>query len=150
MLQHQQSLQLFDTDVTSDDEEHIYTRIPKNNSLFSPNETLHEREESFSTITKPKLNPTPTSLSESTSAIDVQTNSTPMTHFPQVVPFYDPSFFKYETYFQGFFLPDDYSLDLKTLQVQHSQDPVLPTVYSWISRNEKPEFLTPLITGNLF
>ena len=36
MLQHQQSLQLIDTDVTSDDEEHIYTRIPKNNSLFPP------------------------------------------------------------------------------------------------------------------
>ena len=45
---------------------------------------------------------------------------------------------------------DDYSLDLKTLQVQQSQDPVLRTVYSWISRNEKPEFLTPLITGHLF
>ena len=23
-------------------------------------------------------------------------------------------------------------------------------VHSWISRNEKPEFLAPLITGNLF
>ena len=53
-------------------------------------------------------------------------------------------------YFQGFFLPDDYSLDLKTLQVQQSQDPVLRTVHSWISRNETPEYLTPLITGNLF
>ena len=65
---HLQSLLLIDTDVTSDDEDHIYTRIPKNNSLFSPNETLHERKESFSTITKPKLNITPTSSSESTSA----------------------------------------------------------------------------------
>ena len=53
-------------------------------------------------------------------------------------------------YFQGFFLPDDYSLDLETLQVQQSQDPVFRTVHSWISRNAKPEFLTPLITGNLF
>ena len=73
-----------------------------------------------------------------------------MTHSPQVVLFYDPSFFKYKTYFQGFFLPDDYSLDLTTLQVQQSQDPVPRTVYSWISRNQKAEFLTPLITGNLF
>ena len=73
-----------------------------------------------------------------------------MTHSSQLVPFYDPSFFKYKMYFQGFFLPDDYSLDLKTLQVQRSQDPVLRTVPSWISRTEKLEFLTPLITGNLF
>ena len=43
---HQQSLLLNDTDVTSDDEDHIYTRIPKNNS-FSPNETLHERQYPF-------------------------------------------------------------------------------------------------------
>ena len=70
-----------------------------------------------------------------------------MTHSSQLVPFYDPSFFKYKMYFQIFFLPDDYSLDL---QVQQSQDPVLRTVHSWISRNEKPEFLTPFFTGNLF
>ena len=73
-----------------------------------------------------------------------------MTHSLQVVPFDDPSFFKYKTYFQGFFLPDDYSLDLKTLQVQQFQDPVLRTVYSWISRNEKHEVLTFLVTGNIF
>ena len=122
----------------------------KNTPSFSPNDTLHEREESFSTITKPKFNTTPSSISESSSAIDVQSNSTLMTHSPQIVPFYDLSFFKYKTLFQGFFLPADYSLELKTLQVQQSQDPVLWTVYSWISRNKKPEFLTPLITGNLF
>ena len=56
-------------------------------------------------------------------------------------------FFKYKNYFQGFFLPDDHSLDLKTLQQQQSQDPVLRTVLSWLTRNEKPEFRTPLITG---
>ena len=49
--------------------------------------------------------------------------------------------------FQGFFLPDDYSLDIKTLQQQQSQDPVLRTVYSWIIHNDKPESLTPLTTG---
>ena len=146
---HQQSLLLNDTDVTSDDEDHIYTRIPKANSSFSPDETLHEKE-TFSTITKPKPTITPKSSSEITAAIDVQTNFTSMTHSSQLVPFYDPSFFKYKMYFQSFFLPDDYSLDLKTLQVQQSQDPVLRTVHSWISRIEKPEFLTPLITGNLF
>ena len=31
---HQQSLLLNDTDITSDDEEHIYTRIPKQGSSF--------------------------------------------------------------------------------------------------------------------
>ena len=89
-------------------------------------------------------------LSDSTSSIDVQSNSTSTTHSSQIVPFYDPSFFKYKTNFQGFFLPDDYSTDMKTLQKQQSQDPVLRTLYSWISRNDKPESLTPLITGNIF
>ena len=146
---HQQYLLLNDTDVTSDDEDHIYTRIPKTNSSFLHDTTLQEQE-TFSTITKPKPTIPPKSTSETTSAIDVQTNSTSITHSSQLVPFYDPSFFKYKLYFQGFFLPDDYSLDLKTLQVQQSQDPVLRTVHSWITNNEKPEFLTPLITGNLF
>ena len=146
---HQQSLLLNDTDVTSDDEDRIYTRIPKANSSFSPDETLHEQE-TFSTKIKPKPTIKTKFSSEITSGIDIQTNSTSMTHSSQLVPFYDPSFFEYKMYFQGFFLPDDYSLDLKTLQVPQSQDPVLRTVHSWISRNEKPEFLTPFNTGNLF
>ena len=59
---HQQSLLLNDTDVTSDDEDHIYTRIPNDNSSFSPDETLHEQG-TFSTITKPKpsIKPKPSS-----------------------------------------------------------------------------------------
>ena len=64
--------------------------------------------------------------------------------------YYDTSFFKYKNYFQGFFLPDVYSLGITTLQQQQSQDPVLRTVYSWIIKNEKPETLTPLITGTPF
>ena len=55
-----------------------------------------------------------------------------------------------KTIFKVFFLPDDYSLDITTLQQQQSQDPVLRTVYSWIIKNEKPETLTPLITGTPF
>ena len=73
-----------------------------------------------------------------------------LTHCSQIIPFYDTSFFKYKNYFQGFFLPDDYSLDITTLQQQQYQDPVLRTVYSWIVKNEKPETLTPLITGTPF
>ena len=59
-------------------------------------------------------------------------------------------FVKYKNYFQSFFLPDDYSLDIKTLQQQQSRDPVLRTVYSWLLNNQKPEFVTPLITGTPF
>ena len=81
--------------------------------------------------------------------MNVQPNLPSNTHCSQIIPFYDPSFFKYKNYFQGFFLPDDNSLDIKTLQ-QQSQDPVLRTVYSWLLNNEKPEFLAPLITGTPF
>ena len=59
-------------------------------------------------------------------------------------------FLSTKTIFKVFFLPDDYSLDITTLQQQQSQDPVLRTVYSWIIKNEKPETLTPLITGTPF
>ena len=55
-----------------------------------------------------------------------------------------------KTTFKAFFLSDDYSLDIKTLQQQQSQDPVLRTVYSWLLNNEKPEIVTPLITGTPF
>ena len=41
-------------------------------------------------------------------------------------------------------------MDIKTLQKQQSQDPVLRTVYSWLLNNEKTEFITPLITGTPF
>ena len=95
---HQQSLLLNDTDVTSDDEDHIYTRISKHNPSFSPDETLHEQE-TFSTITKSKHTIKPKSSPEITSGIDVQTNYPSMTHSSQFVPFYDPSFFKYKMYF---------------------------------------------------
>ena len=56
---HQQSLLLLGTDVRSDDDEHIYTRIPKNNSLFSIDEKLHEENECFSTINKSTPNKRP-------------------------------------------------------------------------------------------
>ena len=140
---HQQSLLLNDTDITSDDEDHIYTRIAKYDSSFSTDPTL---QENCSTLKKSPSN-TP---QETTPAINVQPNAPSLTHCSQVIPFYDTSFFKYKNYFQGSFLPDDYSLDKKTLQQQQSQDPDLRTVYSWIINNEKPESLTPLITGTPF
>ena len=94
--------------------------------------------------------PKPNTIPESTSAIDIQTNSQPSTHCSQIIPFYDTTFFKYKNHFQGFFLPDDYSLDLKTFRQQHSQDPVLGTLYFWLTQNEKPDFLRPLITDDAF
>ena len=47
---HQQSLLLNDTDITSDDEEHIYTRIPKHDSSFSTDTSLQQG--TYSTIKK--------------------------------------------------------------------------------------------------
>ena len=141
---HQQSLLLNDTDVTSDDEDLIYTRIPKSDSSFLQDTTL--QTENFSTPNQL----THITSQKSVSAINVQPNLPSLTHCQQIIPFYDTSFFKYKNYFQGFFLPDDYSLDIKTLQQQQSQDPVLRTVYSWLLNNKKPEFITPLITGTPF
>ena len=141
---HQQSLLLDGTDITSDDEDPINSRIPKPNSKFTTDNTLHYY--TFSTITKPKSTFTP----ELTSAIDVLTNSKLSTHCSKSIPFYDISFFKNNNYFEGFFLPGDYTLDHKTIQQQQTQDTILRTVDSWLSRNEKPDFLTPLITGTLF
>ena len=135
---------LNDTDITSEDEDHIYTRIPKYDSSFLHDTTL--QTENYSTPNKLTQN----TSRKSVSGINVQPNLPSLTQCPQIIHFYDTSFFKYKNYFQGFFLPDDYSLDITTLQQQQSQDPVLRTVYSWLIKNEKPETLTPLITGTLF
>ena len=78
---HQQSLLLNDTDITSDDDDHIYTRIPKHDSSFTVDNTLHD--ETFSTIKKSK--PIQTHIA----AIDVQTNnSQSITHCSQIIPFH--------------------------------------------------------------
>ena len=72
---HQQSLLLNDTDITSDDDDHIYTRIPKYDPSFSTDTTLQQKI--YSTLKQSTSN-TP---QESTSAINVQTNSPPHTMF---------------------------------------------------------------------
>ena len=94
---HQQSLLLNDTDVTSDDEDHIYIH----------DTTL--QTENYSTLNQL----THTTSQKSVSAIIVQPNLSSLTHCQQIIPFYDTSFFKYKNYFHGFFLPDDYSLDIR-------------------------------------
>ena len=85
---HQQSLLFNDTDVTSDDEDHIYTRIPKSNSSFLQDTTL--QTENYSTLKQPTHNPP----QKSVSAINVQPNLPSLTHCQQIVPFYDTKFFK--------------------------------------------------------
>ena len=65
---HQHSLLPYDNDITSDDEYHIITRIPKNDSSFSTDKTLQDNEH-YSTL-KQSSSTTP---QESTSAINVQT-----------------------------------------------------------------------------
>ena len=45
---HQQPLLLNDTDITSDDEDHIYTRFPKPDSSFLHDATLQNRKLFFS------------------------------------------------------------------------------------------------------
>ena len=96
---HQQSLLLNDTDVTSDDEDHIYTRVPKSDSSFLHDTTL--QTEKYYTLEQL----TPNTAQKSVSAINVQSNLPSLTHSPQIISFYDTSFYKYKNYFQGFFPP---------------------------------------------
>ena len=71
---HQQSLLLNDTDITSDDEDHIYTRIPKSDSSFLHDTTL--QTENYSTLNK-SISNTP---QKSVSAINVQINLLNLLH----------------------------------------------------------------------
>ena len=82
---YQQSLLLSHTDSIGDDEDHIYTRIPKNSTLFTPDTTI--TTEQFSTLTK-------TTDTPSTNAIKTQRPINFATPCSQMTPFYDPSFFK--------------------------------------------------------
>ena len=103
---HQHSLPLNNTIVTSDDDDHIYTRIPRS-ATFSSSDQLNDtyqtqtfsHSQSNSTITKP------ITLSLSTSVIDTTKPIKLSTDTSQVIPFFDPSFFKYKTTFKVSFYP---------------------------------------------
>ena len=82
----QQSLLLNDTDVTSYDEDHIYTRIPKSDSSFLRDTTL--QTENYSTLNQLRH----TTSQKSASAINVQPNLPSLTHCQQIIPFYDNHF----------------------------------------------------------
>ena len=65
----------------------IYTKIPKSDSSFLHDTTL--QTENYST-----LNKLTRKSSQKVSAINVQPNLPSLTHCPQIIPFYDTSFFK--------------------------------------------------------
>ena len=94
----------------------IFTLGFQNTIQFLVQIKLYMRKTSLVKKSKPIKTP------ESTSAIDVQTNPQSFTHCSHIISSYDPSIFKYKNYFQGSFLPDDFLLDLKTLQQQQSPD----------------------------
>ena len=100
---HQQSLLLKDTNIISDDEGHKHTRNPKDSTPLTPDTTIISKN--FSTITKPKPD------THSTDALETQQPIKFSTHCSQIIPFYDPSFFKYKNCFQGF------SYQTTTLQI---------------------------------
>ena len=110
---HQQSLLLNDTDVTSDDEDHIYSRIPKSDSSFLQDTTL--QTENYSTFKQL----TPNTSQESVSAINVQPNLPSLTQCQQIIPFHDTSKFKYKNYFQGIYIQDFQNLTLPSYMTQH-------------------------------
>ena len=90
---HQQPLLLNDTDVISDDEDHIYTRIPNNSTTFIPDTTI--TSENFSTITNPSSDTPSKNANEALRPIKLST------HCSQIIPFYDPLIFKYGNLFQS-------------------------------------------------
>ena len=140
---HQQSLLLDDTDFTSD-EEQIYFRIPKHNSHFLPDKTLHE-----GTVSTLKNQSPLGHQNQHLQFLYKQTFNLPHTFHTLYSFMIDPSSNTKITIKASFFQTNN-SLDFKTLQQKQSQDPVHRNVHSWITRNEKPEFLTPLITGTPF
>ena len=81
---------------TSDDEDHIYTRIPKSDSSFLHDTTL--QTENYSTLYKLTRN----TSQKSVSAKNVQPNLPSLTHCPQIIPFYDTSFSSTKTIFKVF------------------------------------------------
>ena len=87
----------------------IFTQEFQNLTLPS-HKIITLQTENYSTLKQPSHKTSQKSIS----AINVQPNLPSLTHCQQTIPFYDTSFFKYKNYFQGFFLPDDYSLDIKT------------------------------------
>ena len=117
----QQSTNLIDTDVLSDENELNQSQNMKNQNTNT--------------------------LKEQTLAIQYPTISD---YCNQQVPFFDPSFFKYKRYFHSFFLPEQIQITIETIKSQPKQDPVLQKVHHWLKTNERPLQIDPTIASNSF
>ena len=127
---HQQSLLLNCTDVTSDDEDHIYTRIPKSDSSFLHDTTL--QTENYCTLNQL----TRTTSQKSVSAINVQPNLPSLTHCQQTIPFYDTPFFSrflrlFKTVFNK--LHENSHTGIKITYNTFAQYYYIPVVEKWLS-----------------
>ena len=79
---HQQNLLLNDTDVTSDDDNHIYTRIPRS-VTFSSNDQINDtyqtptlsQSHSYSTNTKPQTPSLSTTVIDTREPIKLSTHT---------------------------------------------------------------------------
>ena len=71
-------------------------------------------------------------------------------NIPLKVPFFDPSFFKYNKLFHYFFLPEDTPITIETIKSQQKHNPVLQKVYHWLQSDEKPLQIDPTIASNSF
>ena len=83
-----------DTDIISDDEDHIYTRTPKDSKLFTHDTTI--TTEIFSTFTNPN------SDTHSTNAIETQQPIKLSTHCSQIIPSMSQLSLNTETIFKVF------------------------------------------------
>ena len=118
----QQSTILKDNDILSDDDEPTQPQNVKNQN---------------SNIMK-----------EKTLAVQYPTKSD---YCNQQVPFFDPSFFKYKRYFLYFFLPENTQVTFETIKSQQQkQDPVLQKVFHWLTTNDNPLQIDPIIASNSF
>ena len=117
----QQSTILNDTDILSDDDEPTQPQKGKNqNTYISKEQTLAKQYPNKSDYCN------------------------------QQVPFFDPSFFKYKNYFHYFFLPENTQITIETIKSQQKQDPVLQKVFHWLTTNDKPVQMDPIIASNSF
>ena len=121
-LLHQSTI-LNDTDILSEEDE---PNISKNDE---PNLSKND-EPNLSKNTKNQI-----TNKEHTLAIQYPTKSD---YCSQQIPFFDPSFFKYNRYFHYFFLPEDTQITIESIKFQQKQDPVLQKVYNWLKINEQP------------
>ena len=117
----QQSTILNDTDILSDDDEPTQPQNVKNQNSNK--------------------------LKEQTLAIKYPTKSD---YCNQQVPFFDPSFLKYKKYFHYFFLPENTQITIETINSQQKQDPVFQKVFHWLTTNDKPVQIDPIIASNSF